>query len=30
VVVLLGLALWGGVQPEMNPGMESEAGMGSM
>jgi predicted metal-binding membrane protein len=36
VVVLLGLTLWGGVQPEMNPemesepGMESEAGMGSM
>jgi predicted metal-binding membrane protein len=30
VVVLLGLTLWGGVQPEMYPGMESEAGMGSM
>jgi predicted metal-binding membrane protein len=35
-VVLLGLALWGGMQPEMNPGTESEpemepmAGMESM
>jgi predicted metal-binding membrane protein len=35
-VVLLGLTLWGGTQPEMNPetksepGMESEPGMGSM
>jgi predicted metal-binding membrane protein len=29
-VVLLGLTLWGGMQPEMNPGMESEPGMGSM
>jgi predicted metal-binding membrane protein len=26
-VVLLGLTLWGGMQPEMNPGMESEPGM---
>jgi predicted metal-binding membrane protein len=26
-VVLLGLTLWGGVQPEMNPGMESVPGM---
>jgi len=26
-VVLLGLALWGGMQPEMNPGTESEPGM---
>ena len=35
-VVLLGLTLWGGMQPEINPGtesepeMESEPGMGSM
>jgi predicted metal-binding membrane protein len=29
-VVVLGLALWGGMQPEMNPGMESEPGMSSM
>jgi len=29
-VVLLGLTLWGGMQPEMNPGTESEPGMGSM
>jgi predicted metal-binding membrane protein len=29
-VVLLGLALWGGMQPEMNPGMESEPEMGPM
>jgi predicted metal-binding membrane protein len=35
-VVMLGLTLWGGMQPEMNPGMESEPrmesepGMGSM
>jgi hypothetical protein len=34
-VVLLGLALWGGMQPEMHPGTESgpgmeEPGMGSM
>jgi hypothetical protein len=35
-VVLLGLALWGGMQFEMNPGMESapemesESGMGTM
>ena len=28
-VVLLGLTLWGGMQPEMNPGMESEPGMDS-
>ena len=28
-VVLLGLTLWGGMQPEMNPGTESEPGMGS-
>ena len=27
-VVLLGLTLWGGMQPEMNPGMESEPEMG--
>ena len=26
-VVLLGLALWGGMQPEMHPGTESEPGM---
>ena len=26
-VVLLGLTLWGGMQPEMNPGTESEPGM---
>ena len=29
VVVLLGLAMWGGMQPEMNPGMESEPEMES-
>jgi predicted metal-binding membrane protein len=29
-VVLLGLTLWEGMQPEMNPGMESEPGMSSM
>ena len=29
-VLLLGLTLWGGTQPEMSPGMESEPGMGSM
>lgn len=29
-VVLLGLTLWGGMQPEMNPGMESDPGMESM
>ncbi len=29
-VVLLGLTLWGGMQPEMSPGMEPEPGMGSM
>jgi predicted metal-binding membrane protein len=29
-VVLLGLALWGGMQPEMNPGTESEPEMESM
>jgi hypothetical protein len=28
--VLLGLALWGGMQPEMNPGMESEPEMEPM
>jgi predicted metal-binding membrane protein len=28
-VVLLGLTLWGGMQPEMNPGMESEPEMES-
>ena len=28
-VVLLGLTLWGGMQPEMNPGTESEPGMES-
>ena len=26
-VVVLGLALWGGIQPEMNPGAESEPGI---
>ena len=29
-VVLLGLTLWDGIQPEMNPEMESEPGMGHM
>jgi predicted metal-binding membrane protein len=29
-VVLLGLALWGGMQPEINPGMESEPEMEPM
>jgi predicted metal-binding membrane protein len=29
-IVLLGLTLWGGNQPEMNPGTESEPGMESM
>jgi predicted metal-binding membrane protein len=29
-VVLLGLTLWGGMQPEMNPGTESKPGMESM
>ena len=28
-VMLLGLTLWGGMQPEMNPGTESEPGMES-
>ena len=28
-VVLLGLTLWGGTQPEMNPGTESEPVMES-
>jgi hypothetical protein len=29
-VVLLGLAVWGGMQPEMDPGTESEPEMGPM
>jgi predicted metal-binding membrane protein len=29
-VVLVGLALWGGMQPEMTPGTESEPEMESM
>ncbi len=29
-IVLLGLAVWGGMQPEMDPGTESEPEMGPM